>query len=151
MPVEPEPGLMPSMLTDKTYKNGFTMRGLGNSSYGDPIESFGRGLFDPNVKFQYEKGHLITGSFFPRCRVFPMWSVKARLRKNESITSLVLPDYNLKTPKNEPIYNEWRSVDVDVLPYILAAFQFGYETPGTYDIDMSYKNVDIVSYVPIEQ
>ena len=81
------------------------------------------------------------------------------------------PDYNLKTPDNQPILNEWRSVDVDVLEWIDKAFRaaqangymqssrwenlyingmyFGYETPGTYDIDMSFRNVDIVSYIPL--
>ena len=81
-------------------------------------------------------------------------------------------DYNLKTPDNEPILNEWRSVDIDVLGYIdeaLASAQkagymktakwenlyinhmyFGYESPGTYDIDMSCKNVDIVSLLKKE-
>lgn len=44
-----------SLLTDKNYENGFMMRGLGKPIYNDPIETFGPSVYDPNVKFQYEK------------------------------------------------------------------------------------------------
>jgi hypothetical protein len=76
-------------------------------------------------------------------------------------------DYNLKTPDNKPVFNQWRTVDVDVLGCVDEALKaahsngymanakwenlyvngmyFGYECPGTYDIDMSFKNVDVVS------
>ena len=46
-----------SLLTDKTFSNGFWMRGLGGPIYGDPIETFGDAT-DPNVRFQYGKENL---------------------------------------------------------------------------------------------
>ena len=343
-PVEPEPeyGYV-SMLSDKTYKNGFLMRGLGNPIYGDDIEVWGQNLghsTDPNVKFQYEKeglpdpewhlcqwatrypfhdinnespyledgkfdyeftdlgnekyqylntskslvvdtntGEYSLGLKASECfkeprkekQEWPHWfteryignatnpTIQTSIAQSQSIkvqfdirlnsfedkmngqadpnlhsalcvfylfvanfnpdtkafddmlwfgltpfdnryvlspmqsfpdvgskesatdkwiyniagSAYFTPDYNLKTFDNKPILNEWRSVDVDVLPYIRSAFEeaqrngymedskwenlyvngmyFGYETPGTYDIDMSFKNVDIVTYIPIEQ
>ena len=78
-------------------------------------------------------------------------------------------DYNLQTPGGQVILNEWRSIKVDVLGKIHEAFQnaqtngymtsskwenlyinnmyCGYEMPGTYDMDMSFKNLDITSYI----
>ena len=78
-------------------------------------------------------------------------------------------DYNLKTVEGEIIFNEWRTVQVDVLGKIYEAFNsaqangymknskwenlyingmyFGFELPGTYDIDMSFRNLDITSYI----
>ena len=78
-------------------------------------------------------------------------------------------DYNLKTVDGEIIFNEWRTVQVDVLGKIYEAFNnaqangymkhskwenlyingmyFGFELPGTYDIDMSFRNLDITSYI----
>ncbi|MBQ9710523.1 MAG: hypothetical protein IJV67_07870 [Clostridia bacterium] len=78
-------------------------------------------------------------------------------------------DYNLKTVEGEIIFNEWRTVQVDVLGKIYEAFNsaqangymknskwenlyingmyFGFELPGTYDIDMSFKNLDVTSYI----
>ncbi len=77
--------------------------------------------------------------------------------------------YNLKTVDGEIIFNEWRTVQVDVLGKIYEAFNnaqangymkhskwenlyingmyFGFELPGTYDIDMSFRNLDIRSYI----
>ena len=43
-----------SLLSDKNFKHGFSVRGLGNPIYGDPIEFFGD-PFRTNVVFQYEK------------------------------------------------------------------------------------------------
>ncbi|MDD4002837.1 MAG: hypothetical protein PHE12_01410 [Clostridia bacterium] len=88
---------------------------------------------------------------------------------NMAASEFFTPEYNLKTAQNQVILGEWRTVNVEVLGLIHKAFgeaqrngymknsklenlyingmYFGYETPGTYDIDMSYKNVDIVSYI----
>ncbi len=78
-------------------------------------------------------------------------------------------NYNLRTVDGEIVLNEWRTVNVDVLGKIHEAFNsaqmngymknskwenlyingmyFGFELPGTYDIDMSFRNFDITSYI----
>lgn len=79
---------------------------------------------------------------------------------------------NLKTGDNQPIFGEWKSVDIDVLGHIYDGFNaaqragymqnsswenlyvggmyFGFEIPGTYDIEMSFKDVDVVNLLKKE-
>ncbi|GHV01296.1 hypothetical protein FACS1894211_10730 [Clostridia bacterium] len=57
-PVKPPPeeSEYTSLFSDKTFKKGFTVRGLGNTIYDDPVETFGNNKTDPTgrgTRFQY--------------------------------------------------------------------------------------------------
>lgn len=76
---------------------------------------------------------------------------------------------NMHDDNGDVLIGEWRTIRVDVLGKIYEAFEqaqahgymknsqfenlyingmyFGFELPGTYDIDMSFKNFDITSYI----
>ena len=85
---------------------------------------------------------------------------------NISSSAFFQPDYNLYDEAGKILLNTWRTVDVELTDLIRRAFNAaqeagymkdskwdnlyingmytGYELPGTYDIDMSFKNIDIV-------
>ena len=77
------------------------------------------------------------------------------------------PENNLYDPDGNIIYNEWKTVDVNLLDHVRSAFNaaqeggymqnskwenlyingmyIGFELPGTYDLDMSVKDMDILT------
>lgn len=79
------------------------------------------------------------------------------------------PDNNIYDINNNIQYDKWVTVDVEMMPYIeqalreaqaggcmegatldrlfISGMYIGFELPGTYDIDMSFKNLDITSYI----
>lgn len=90
---------------------------------------------------------------------------------NISGTHYWSPTNNLYDMKGNLIFDEWKSIDFEVYPYISLAlgdaqrgdmFQgvtmdklylhhmyIGFESPGTYDVDMSFRNLDIQSYIEV--
>lgn len=50
-------GMKVSILRDKTFSQGFYVRGLGRPIYDDPIETFGQ-WYETNVYFKYENENL---------------------------------------------------------------------------------------------
>ena len=81
-------------------------------------------------------------------------------------------DNNLYDDSGEMLFDKWAHVNIDLYPYIEMALNdaqrggcmvgatmknlyingtyFGFELPGNYDIDMSFKNFDITSNIVVE-
>ena len=86
---------------------------------------------------------------------------------NISSDNFFSPDNNLYDEEGKMIFGEWKTVDVELVSLIRRAFEeaqnagymansswenlyvngmyTGYELPGNYDIDMSFKNIDIIT------
>ena len=96
-------------------------------------------------------------------------SATGRWIYNVGTSNYLNPDNNIYDIKNNIQYDKWVTVDVEMMPYIeqalreaqaggcmqgatmdrlfISGMYIGFELPGTYDIDMSFRNLDITSYI----
>ena len=90
---------------------------------------------------------------------------------NVPSTNFVWPENNLYDLEGNMQFDKWVSIDVEMLPFIrqalreaqaggcmkgakeetlyINAMYIGFECPGTYDVDMSFKNLEIASYIEL--
>ena len=118
---------------------------------------FGIPVFDNRYTFSEEQSFPDTGS---------KESATDKWIFNIASSNFFNPDYNLYDVEGNILYDTWRTVDVELIHLIRKAFNeaqkqgymqnsswenlyvngmyTGYECPGNYDIDMSFKNIDII-------
>ena len=118
---------------------------------------FGIPVFDNRYTFSEEQSFPDTGS---------KESATDKWIFNIASSNFFNPDYNLYDVDGNILYDTWRTVDVELIHLIRKAFNeaqkqgymqnsswenlyvngmyTGYECPGNYDIDMSFKNIDII-------
>ena len=99
-------------------------------------------------------------------------SATGRWIYNIGTSNFLNPDNNIYDINGNMQFDKWQTIDFEIMPFISQALKeaqaggcmqgatledlqisgmyIGFELPGTYDIDMSFRNLDITSLIEVE-